>query len=114
MHPSISFLSTCCPSSPTIFLVLQGQLLVNRYFYSINFVDISVYVGRDREKECASKAGLRPQKVTRGSTPTQPTQLDPELTCCSHDMCNYRDFDVYIQVDRGGLNSQTGRVNEVQ
>lgn len=79
--------------------------------YGINF---SVYDGRDREKECASKAGLQPQKVTRGSSPTQPSQLDPELTCCSHDMCNYRDFDVYIQVDRGGINSQTGRVNEVK
>ncbi|KAK4304485.1 hypothetical protein Pmani_023576 [Petrolisthes manimaculis] len=62
----------------------------------------------DRQKECASKAVLLPQKVTRASTSSQqPSQSDPDLTCCSHDMCNYRDFDVYIQVDRGAINSHT-------
>lgn len=91
-------------------LVLQGHFIDT----VLIFANISVYDDRDREKECASKAGLHPPKVTRGSTPTQPSQLDPELTCCSHDMCNYRDFDVYIQVDRGGVNSQTGKMNEAK
>ncbi|XP_063586833.1 uncharacterized protein LOC134764188 [Penaeus indicus] len=84
----------------------------------------------DRHAECATKAGvsnksiiLRSQKTsakmvettsnsasrpTPSASPTLPP-ADPNLTCCSQDMCNYRDMDVFIRVDKTNTQIDYGR-----
>lgn len=60
--------------------------------------------------ECLQKSGVnRKDKEghpidTVSSDPNY--KPDPELSCCNQDMCNFRDIDVYIQVD-GSYDSQT-------
>lgn len=54
------------------------------------------------------RGGPTPPPPGTAAAPTQPLpQPDPDLACCRQDMCNYRDIDVYIQVD-GSYDSQTG------
>ncbi|XP_069981316.1 uncharacterized protein [Penaeus vannamei] len=84
----------------------------------------------DRHAECATKAGvsnksiiLRSQKTsakmvettsnsasrpTPSASPTLPP-ADPNLTCCSQDMCNYRDLDVFIRVDKANTQKDYSR-----
>ncbi|XP_071550860.1 uncharacterized protein [Panulirus ornatus] len=69
----------------------------------------------NRHAECVRKGGVQrggptlPPPPGTASSPTQPLpQPDPDLACCRQDMCNYRDIDVYIQVD-GSYDSQTDK-----
>lgn len=61
---------------------------------------------RERQAECVKKAGVRPLQgalgITSAPTTPVPPQLDPALSCCRYDMCNYGDLDVYIQVESDG------------
>lgn len=59
-----------------------------------------------RHVECARKGGIKSVESPGSPTPSTAPQPDPDLTCCSQDMCNYLDIDVYIQVD-GNYDSQT-------
>lgn len=71
----------------------------------------------DRHAECVRKGGVRPPQGVLALTPapsTPPPQPDPALTCCRHDMCNYRDIDMYIQVDGDGHTDMKRQDSELE
>ncbi|KAK7076264.1 hypothetical protein SK128_010156 [Halocaridina rubra] len=65
---------------------------------------------QQHQDECLSKTGInrinKSGKLIDMSSVESSSLPDPDLTCCSQDMCNFRDIDVYIQVD-GTYDSQT-------
>nr|XP_053652655.1 BMP and activin membrane-bound inhibitor homolog [Cherax quadricarinatus] len=82
----------------------QARKVYHRYAPMHGCVEL---LSMGRHAECLRKGEVHSMETRETPVPVIQLHPDPDLTCCNQDMCNYRNINVYVQVD-GNYDSQTG------
>ncbi|XP_069956787.1 BMP and activin membrane-bound inhibitor homolog isoform X2 [Cherax quadricarinatus] len=81
----------------------QARKVYHRYAPMHGCVEL---LSMGRHAECLRKGEVHSMETRETPVPVIQLHPDPDLTCCNQDMCNYRNINVYVQVD-GNYDSQT-------